>query len=218
MPLKTIVYIDGYNLYYGVLRRTPFKWLDVVKLFSEHLLDSSASEVVEVRYYTAPILGVMCDDAESPARQRSYLQALSKLHGERLQIVQGKLQASQPKKRPVEPIEGYELVKIHDFEEKKTDVSIAVDMLADVWTGRCEQIVLCTNDTDQEPALAKIKQHHPHVKIGLVAPVPSHDSRYISKSLVSYSDWHKLIAPIHLAKSQLPEKIPHTSIKKPKAW
>ncbi len=218
MPLKTIVYIDGYNLYYGVLRRTPFKWLDVVKLFSEHLLDASSSEIVEVRYYTAPILGVMCDDAESPSRQRSYLQALSKLLGERLQIVQGKLQASQPKKRPVEPIEGHELVKIHDFEEKKTDVSIAVDMLADVWTGRCEQIVLCTNDTDQEPALAKIKQHHPQVKIGLVAPVPSHDSRYISKSLVRYSDWHKLISTVHLSESQLPNKIPHTSIKRPQTW
>ena len=32
--LRTQIYIDGYNLYYGRLRETPFKWLDVVALFS----------------------------------------------------------------------------------------------------------------------------------------------------------------------------------------
>ena len=33
--IKTIVYIDGYNLYYGRLRNNSnnFKWLDIVKLF-----------------------------------------------------------------------------------------------------------------------------------------------------------------------------------------
>jgi hypothetical protein len=34
---KTFVYIDGYNLYYGRLRGTNFKWLDVVKLFRDIL-------------------------------------------------------------------------------------------------------------------------------------------------------------------------------------
>jgi hypothetical protein len=31
--MQTTVYIDGYNLYYGALRGTPYKWLDVVRLF-----------------------------------------------------------------------------------------------------------------------------------------------------------------------------------------
>ena len=26
------VYVDGFNLYYGALRGTPFKWLNLVKL------------------------------------------------------------------------------------------------------------------------------------------------------------------------------------------
>jgi uncharacterized LabA/DUF88 family protein len=217
MPIKTIVYIDGYNLYYGVLRRSPYKWLDVYKLFAEQVLDSSITDLVEVRYYTAPILGAMCDDQSSPNRQRSYIQALTKLRNNEVKIIQGKLVASQPKRRPVEPIEGYDLVKIHDFEEKKTDVNIAVDMLADVWTGRCEQIVLCSNDSDQEPALRMIKLHHPNIKIGLVAPV-SQDSRHISKDLSKHADWHKMISTVHLEQSQLPAKIPHTSIKKPEQW
>ena len=28
--MKTIAYIDGYNLYYSLLRGSPYKWLDVV--------------------------------------------------------------------------------------------------------------------------------------------------------------------------------------------
>ena len=67
--MRTVVYVDGYNLYYGLLRRTKLKWLDLFALFRDHVLDSSA-ELVQVRYYTAPVLGRMCDSAESPQRQR----------------------------------------------------------------------------------------------------------------------------------------------------
>jgi hypothetical protein len=30
--MKTYVYVDGFNLYYGALKRTRHKWLDVSKL------------------------------------------------------------------------------------------------------------------------------------------------------------------------------------------
>ncbi len=77
--MRTIVYIDGYNLYYGLLRGSRFKWLDLYALFEDHVLDAKA-ELLEVRYYTAPVLGRMCDDPQSPQRQRQYLQALRKTH------------------------------------------------------------------------------------------------------------------------------------------
>ncbi|MGO6733418.1 6-hydroxy-3-succinoylpyridine hydroxylase, partial [Rhizobium ruizarguesonis] len=38
--LRTRVYIDGYNLYYGCLRKTAFKWLDVLTLFETQILPS----------------------------------------------------------------------------------------------------------------------------------------------------------------------------------
>ena len=31
-PVKTIVYIDGFNLYYGCLKGTPYKWLNPLLL------------------------------------------------------------------------------------------------------------------------------------------------------------------------------------------
>jgi hypothetical protein len=56
-PLRTAVYIDGYNLYYGRLRGSSYKWLDVVGLF-RHIVHTiePASCVQAVRYFTAPAL------------------------------------------------------------------------------------------------------------------------------------------------------------------
>lgn len=170
--LKTIVYIDGFNLYYGLLRRSPYKWLDVVKLF-DHVLDQNA-QIVQVRYYTAPVLGRMSDDPQSPTRQRQYLQALRKLHPEKLVIVQGHMLAGKRHQRLVQPLESMpdlKTVQVYSFEEKKTDVSLATDMLNAAWRGEYEQAVLCSNDSDLQPALACIKAQHPTLRLGLTAPV-----------------------------------------------
>ena len=35
---RTRVYIDGFNLYYGMLKDTPYKWLDPVKFANEFIL------------------------------------------------------------------------------------------------------------------------------------------------------------------------------------
>ncbi len=37
MP-RTIVFIDGFNLYYSRLRGSPFKWLDIVALFRDQIV------------------------------------------------------------------------------------------------------------------------------------------------------------------------------------
>jgi hypothetical protein len=36
--MRTIVYIDGFNLYYGAVKGTPYKWLDL-KSVCQKLLD-----------------------------------------------------------------------------------------------------------------------------------------------------------------------------------
>ncbi|MDR2155359.1 MAG: 6-hydroxy-3-succinoylpyridine hydroxylase, partial [Burkholderiaceae bacterium] len=91
--MKTIVFVDGYNLYYGMLRRSKLKWLDLYKLFSEHVL-AHGTELLEVRYYTSPVLGRMCDNPESPQRQRLYLQALRSEFTGKVVIVEGKMVSS----------------------------------------------------------------------------------------------------------------------------
>ena len=43
--MKTIVYVDGLNLYYSMLRGTPFKWLDLYTLFRDQVLPALPREI-----------------------------------------------------------------------------------------------------------------------------------------------------------------------------
>ena len=81
--MRTRVYVDGFNLYYGALKGTPFKWLDLVKL-AYQLLPAGYS-VTKLKYFTARVSGI--PDAGAPARQQAYLRALATLP--EVQIVMG---------------------------------------------------------------------------------------------------------------------------------
>jgi len=219
--IKTVVFIDGYNLYYGLLRKSKLKWLDIVKLFSDYVLDAN-TELIQVRYYTAPVLGRMSDDSKSAQRQRQYLQALKTSYpNSSLAIVEGKIVATKPYQRLVHPIPQapeLQMVQVYDFNEKKTDVNLSADLITGAWKALFEQAIICSNDSDLEGALAAVKRDHPRVKIGLVAPIKSGDHRHISGDLKKYSDWQKTLSMVHIARSQLPSKIAYSGIQKPESW
>lgn len=73
--IRINVYIDGFNLYYGALKGTSHKWLNVVEL-SRQLVPSS-DVIQQVKYFTARVSGAA--DPESPRRQQKYLKALGTL-------------------------------------------------------------------------------------------------------------------------------------------
>lgn len=49
---RAIVYIDGFNLYYGALRGTPLRWLNLYQM-SQRALGGYA--VHKVKYFTAKV-------------------------------------------------------------------------------------------------------------------------------------------------------------------
>ena len=71
--MRTRVHVDGFNLYYGALKGTPFKWLDPVRLTS--LLVPPGYVADRLRYFTARVSGKL--DPRAPARQQVYLNALA---------------------------------------------------------------------------------------------------------------------------------------------
>jgi len=80
--LKTRVYIDGYNLYYGCLKRTPYKWLDLSKLFINYILPSSSEEThsyqdLSIKFFTADIVGKAAMSSDSLNDQQAYHRALN---------------------------------------------------------------------------------------------------------------------------------------------
>ena len=69
---KTFVYIDGFNLYYGSLKGTPYRWLDLERLCALML---PSNDVIQINYYTAHV-GARIGDPDQPVRQQAYLRAL----------------------------------------------------------------------------------------------------------------------------------------------
>ena len=71
--MRTNVYIDGFNLYYGSLRGSSHKWLDL-GAFCDKLLPHN--DVQRIRYFTARIIPKP-DDPQAPTRQGAYLRAIA---------------------------------------------------------------------------------------------------------------------------------------------
>ena len=73
--MKTNVYVDGFNLYYGCLKHTPYKWLDIAKLCR---LILPRDQVNQIKYFTA-LVSARPGDPDLPMRQLTYLRALATL-------------------------------------------------------------------------------------------------------------------------------------------
>jgi uncharacterized LabA/DUF88 family protein len=216
--MKTVVYVDGLNLYHGSLRGTAYKWLDLYKLFRDFILDAD-SELEQVRYYTAPAKASSSDDPDSPARQQRYLQALKAHRGSRVEIIQGFIARTTPRLRLARPRKstvGTTKVRVFQFTEKQTDINLAADFISDACHDRYEQAVLCSNDRDFVGALAAVRRDHSDLVLGLVAPVREHHQ--VTRDLSRLTRWCKVIRPEHLARAQLPERIPGTPLTRPDQW
>jgi hypothetical protein len=73
LAVKTHVYVDGFNLYYGALRGTGFKWLNLAEMC---WLLLPGDDILRIAYFTARVNG-RPTDPEQPQRQQLYLRALS---------------------------------------------------------------------------------------------------------------------------------------------
>src|SRR5262245_28837192 len=97
--LRTRVYIDGYNLYYGCLKYSPHKWLDM-RARVHRVLANVPYEIdgepiryrfqtPAIKYFTADILKAFARSDDSIACQAHYHSALRGHLGDELQIIKG---------------------------------------------------------------------------------------------------------------------------------
>lgn len=232
-PRRTAVYIDGYNLYYGRLRHTAHKWLDVVALFEGILrIQDPGATLDAVKLFSAPALAKFAAHGqESMKAQQSYHRALSTLHPERFSLTYGSHTfeadgTTLPVYVAGQPFDRGLKCKVWKLEEKKTDVNLAIAIYRDVARARFDQIIICSNDSDVEPVLQAIREDYPETVIGLVTPgSPASDEgggfRSISKSLARHADWvRKYILDDELIAAQLPVRVATRKkpIDKPSHW
>lgn len=213
MDQRTIIYVDGFNLYYGCLRKSPYKWLDLKTLFQKLLQDHH--DIVKIKYFTALISARKGND-ESMLRQKYYLQALESYIPE-IEIFYGHYLTNKIQARLVEPkLNESPFVKIYKTEEKGSDVNLAVHLLNDSWLNAYDCAVLVSNDSDLVEPLRLVKTQH-NKRIGLIFP-NTDKKRQPSRQLVACADFVKHIRRGVLINSQLPTEIPNTLISKPIEW
>ena len=228
------MYIDGYNLYYGVLKKSPFKWLDPIKLAKlccqisapESILKNLNGDI-EAKYFTAKVLNISAFEKTAARDQEAYHQALKTLylHPE-LEIILGYHTVTPVIRRefdywaPNAPHSGCEKTMVCHIEEKQTDVNIAINSLQDAYTDQTEQLhIFVSNDSDLAP-LINMLADLPHIKTGIISPIRDPATRP-SGQLIKNADWSTgaLTSQI-LSQAQLPivVKAGNKKFRKPMEW
>lgn len=235
--LRTRIYIDGYNFYYGCLRGTPHKWLDLLPLFVKHILPSALVKDGDghirqstllpspsIKFFTAKIIESVARAPDSVSSQARYHTALRKLHGGRIELIEGYYAVNKMKVKIVDaedpdraPRECQE-IQAWKVEEKQSDVNLALQVYHDAITGQIDHAVIVTNDTDIAPALEMLRAHT-NVLIGVVVPTTDH-TRPPNTDLVKLAHWtRRHINSNELAGCQLPRVIPgKRPTTKPESW
>jgi hypothetical protein len=122
--MRTYVYVDAFNLYYGAVKDTPYKWLDLQALCRVMIPNNT---VAAIKYFTARVQP-RSDDTNKPTRQLVYLRALQTIP--ELKIVFGHYLSHVVRMPLAKPIAGQSrFVQVIKTEEKGSDVNLAPTFL-----------------------------------------------------------------------------------------
>ena len=166
---RVIAYIDGFNLYHGLMqaRLGSSRWLDLRSLSQSLLKPSQRLELV--RYFTTRVR----DQPDTEKRQSIYIDALKARGG--IEIDYGfflkKKDTSCHRCGHTRP----------SYEEKKTDVNIAVRLLNDASDDRFDIAIIVSGDSDLVPAVESVSARFP-TKGLLVAFPPKRYSSDLSRA------------------------------------
>jgi hypothetical protein len=201
------VYIDGFNLFYGALKRTPYKWLDVSKL-AQILLPTDT--IQEIHYFTARVSSRPYNPT-SAHDQSLYIRALKTIQN--IHIVYGHfLTHSIP--MYLSNVTPPQKVWVDKTEEKGSDVNLASHLLRDAYLKRFEVSVIMTNDSDlAEPV--RIVAQELGLPVGILNPHQFH-----SREVRQYATFVKRIRQGDIASSQFPATLTDRkgTFAKPAGW
>jgi len=208
--VRTYVYIDGFNLYYGATKGTPYRWLNVGK-FCQFMLPGHS--IVSINYYTAKVAAQPRDPSQ-PVRQQTYLRALATIPN--LSIVYGHFLSHEVNAAFATPqAGGPATTRVIRTEEKGSDVNLATHLLWHGFRNDYDIAVIVSNDSDLlEPIrIAKLELGK---RIVIINPHKNKPSRQLRQM----ADEFKTIRPGTLRACQFPPQLTdsHGAFSKPAAW
>lgn len=207
--LKTNVYVDGFNFYYGCIRGTPWRWLDLEKLCGLLL---PSHEINRIRYFTA-LVNARPDDPNQPQRQQTYLRAISTLPKVSLHF--GHFLSNEVTMRLAHPpVSGPRNATVIKTEEKGSDVNLATFLLIDAFDRDCEQAVVISNDSDLLTPIQLVRERF-GVRVGIFNPQKNR-----SWTLFNNVDFYRPVRKGPLSASQFPTDLSDMNgdFTKPQGW
>jgi uncharacterized LabA/DUF88 family protein len=208
---RTYIYIDGFNLYYGSVKGTPFRWLDVARMCS--MLLPKDCKIEQLKYFTAVVSG-RPGDPDKPVRQETFIRALRTIPN--LEVIKGHFLTHAVRLPLVyPPPSGPRFAEVWKTEEKGSDVNIACHLLNDAYLNCYDTAVLVSNDSDLAEAL-RIVTGQMKKQVGIINPQKGR----ASKTLVEHAVFVRSIRKGVLGASQFPEVLADSigAIRKPAAW
>jgi NYN domain len=208
--VRTNVYIDGFNLFYGCLKGSPYKWLDIEQLCRRLL---PKDDINRIRYFSA-LVAARPGDPQQPVRQQAYLRAIESLP--LVSIHLGEFYVSRvrmPLATP--PATGPSTVEVIKTEGKGSDVALATYLMYDACRGDCQASVVITNDSDLREPLRIVKDEL-KLTTGIINPHPAH-----KRSRALTATFFKQLRPSLLSQCQLPAQLTDAQglvVHRPASW
>ena len=199
---RVAAFVDGFNLFHA-LDANPdfhkFKWLNLSKLARSFV--KQEDEIAAVFYFTAYATWA----PQKVEKHKNYVRALE-LEG--VKPVFGEFRRKD-KKCP-------KCGKVYStFEEKETDVNIALKLFQTAIADLYDTALIVSGDSDLIPALEAVKQTFPDKKIIVVIPIGRH-----AEALKQTAHAHMKLKVKHLQTCQFEDKIRKDSLVliRPPSW
>jgi uncharacterized LabA/DUF88 family protein len=192
---KIVFFIDGFNLYHSLdyfsdgpnpLQYRRYKWLNLQKLAS--LFVGRLDTLEEVILFTA----LATWDSEKIKRHRTFIKANESVG---VSVVYGEFKRKEKRctlcKR-----------RYPSFEEKQTDVNIALSLFQYAVTDKYDRAVIVSGDTDLIPAVKAVRSTFPAKQIGVIIPIGRS-----SEDLLKQADFRFKMREHHLSSSRFEDRL-----------
>ncbi len=158
---RVIAYIDGFNLYFGMLESgfDKLKWLNVKKLIESLLKPDQL--LVGVYYFTSRV-------RSNPNKERRQSLFIDAIESTGIKVIYGRYQFNT--------LECFRCGKIWDASnEKMTDVNIATRLIVDAFQDKYDMAMLISGDSDLVPPIKAIHTNFPNKRVFVAFPPSRHN-------------------------------------------
>ena len=179
-------FIDGFNLYHALDNDNfqYFKWLNLRNLSELYLGRHDC--ISDIFYFSALALW----NPEKVQRHKLYIQANEFFD---VKPIYGEFRKVTKRCRNCNSI-------YNTYEEKETDVNIAIKLYQQAYKNSYDTAIILSGDSDQIPAIKAIKRDFPTKKIGILIP-PGRKAMLLKQE----ANFHFKIKHKQLSTSQLPD-------------